>query len=117
MILGHGVDIVEIDRIARAIEKWGDHFLNHVFLKNEITYSQKHKAAARHFAVRFAAKEAIFKAVGTNAQLGWKDIRITNDEHGRPQANILNHAFSNNIFLSLSHSKNHAVASAIITTK
>ncbi|MCA9403429.1 MAG: holo-ACP synthase [Candidatus Omnitrophica bacterium] len=115
MILGTGIDVIEIERIAKAIERWGDHFLHHVFLDNEITYARRHKSAAAHFAVRFAAKEAVFKAVGTNPQLSWKDIRITNDEHGRPRADILNHDFQDTIYLSLSHSKYYAVASAIIT--
>lgn len=115
MILGTGVDIVEIDRIGRAIDRWGDHFLHHVFLDNEITYSRRHKSPAPHFAARFAAKEAIFKAVGTNPQLSWKDIQISNDTYGRPEARILNHNFNDSILLSLSHSKHYAVASAIIT--
>lgn len=117
MILGTGVDIIEIERIARAVERWGEHFLRHVFHDNEITYAQRHKQAAPHFAVRFAAKEAVFKAIGTNPQLTWKDIRITNDEHGRPRAEILNHDFRDTIYLSLSHSKHYAVASAIITKR
>ncbi len=116
LIRGTGVDIIEISRIARAIDRWGDHFLRHVFLDNEIAYARRHKAPAPHYAARFAAKEAVFKAVGTNPQLGWKDIRITNDEHGRPRAEILNHKFEGTIFLSLSHSKDYAVASAIITS-
>lgn len=116
MILGTGVDIIEIERIDKAIDRWGDHFLQHVFLENEIAYARRHKSPSPHFAVRFAAKEAIFKAVGTNPDLSWKDIRISNDAHGRPQANILNQQFTDTIWLSLSHSKHYAVASAIITT-
>lgn len=116
MIRGTGVDIIEIGRIAKAIDRWGEHFLKHVFLENEIAYAERHKFPAPHYAVRFAAKEAIFKAVGTNPNLTWKDIRISNDEHGRPQAEILNHNFRDNILLTLSHSKDYAVASAIITT-
>ncbi|MBP9855598.1 MAG: holo-ACP synthase [Candidatus Omnitrophica bacterium] len=115
-MVGTGIDIIEIDRIKKAIERWGDHFLKHVFLDNEIAYAQAHKSPIQHYAVRFAAKEAVFKAVGTNPNLGWKDIQIINDEHGRPQAIIKNSEHNNKIYLSLSHSKHYAVASAIITS-
>lgn len=115
MIIGTGIDIIEIDRIRQAIDRWGDHFLKHVFLENEIEYARKHKSPVQHYAVRFAAKEAVFKAVGTNPNLTWKDIQIINDEHGRPQAVLKDPNFKNKIYLSLSHSKHYAVASAIIT--
>lgn len=115
MILGTGIDIIEIERIKQAVERWGDQFLRHVFLDNEIEYAQKHKSPIQHYAVRFAAKEAVFKAVGTDPHLSWKDIRIVHDEHGRPQAIVKDGRFKHKIYLSLSHSKQYAVASAIIT--
>ena len=64
MILGTGVDVIEIERIEKAIHRWGDHFLRHIFLPDERTYAEKYKSSAQHYAVRFAAKEAVFKAVG-----------------------------------------------------
>ena len=69
-ILGTGIDIIEIDRIQKAIERWGDHFLTHVFTAEEIKYAKKNKFPAQHFAARFAAKEAVLKAVGDNGHLG-----------------------------------------------
>lgn len=114
MISGTGIDIIEIDRIAQSIERWGDGFLDHVFLKEEIEYAQKHKHAAQHFAARFAAKEAVYKAINDKT-IGWKDIKITNDEDGRPHCTILREGFDKKILISLSHSKNYAVANAIIT--
>ncbi|MCA9406492.1 MAG: holo-ACP synthase [Candidatus Omnitrophica bacterium] len=114
MILGHGVDIIEVERIEKAIERWGDHFLNHVFCPEEIQYAQKHKFPAQHYAARFAAKEAVFKAISSDPALGWKDIQITKDPHGKPVCTILKDNFRHNIQISISHTKNYAVASAII---
>jgi len=117
MILGTGIDIIEIDRIKKAIDRWGDHFLNHVFTKDEINYAQKYKYPTQHFAVRFAAKEAIFKAVGDDPSLSWKDMNILNDALGKPYCEFTNIKFKHNIVISLSHSRHYAVANAIITTK
>lgn len=116
MILGLGVDIIEIERIQKAIDRWGDLFLKHVFCPEEIAYAQMHKNAAQHFAARFAAKEAVFKAIGDNPQIGWKDIVIKNDKHGKPCCIFHNKGFKNKILISLSHTHIYAVASAIITT-
>ncbi len=114
MILGTGIDIIEIDRIAKSIEKWGDGFLNHIFLEEEIAYARKHKNAAQHFAVRFAAKEAVYKALNDKS-IGWKDIKILNNENGKPYCAIRKEGFKNTILISLSHSHKYAVANAIIT--
>ncbi len=115
MIRGHGVDIIEISRIEAAVERWGDKFLEHVFVPSEIEYARKYQSPAKHFAARFAAKEAVFKAIGDQPNLGWKDIQISNDSFGRPQVRVKLEGFKAKIFLSLSHSKTHAVASAVIT--
>ena len=115
MILGTGIDIIEIDRIQKAIERWGDHFLTHVFTKEEIAYAQKNKFPAQHFAARFAAKEAVLKAFGDNAHINWKDIRIVNDTHGKPHCIFNDKKFKNKILISISHTHIYAVASAIIT--
>jgi holo-[acyl-carrier protein] synthase len=114
MILGIGTDIIEIDRIKGAVERWGDSFLNHVFLEEEIQYSMKYKFPAQHFAGRFAAKEAVYKAVGNNA-LSWKDIKILNDKDGKPFCVINNEKFKDKILISISHTHNYAVASAVVT--
>lgn len=115
MILGTGIDIIEIERIQKAIDRWGDHFLQHVFTDAEIKYSQKHKNATQHFAARFAAKEAVFKAMDTNAPIDWKDIQILNDANGKPHCTYNDENFKHQIFISISHTKNYAVANAIVT--
>ena len=116
MILGNGIDIIEIERIAKAIKQWGDGFLNHVFTKEEIAYARKHRYPNQHFAARFAAKEAVLKALGDNAHIHWKDIRISNDKNGKPICAYTKNKLKNKILISISHTKNYAVASAIITT-
>lgn len=116
MITGIGVDIVEISRIEKAIARWGDAFLQRIFTTEEIKYARQRSRPAQHFAVRFAAKEAVFKAVGNNPSLGWKDILITNDTHGRPQCIIKGKTSEYIIQISLTHEKKYAVANAVITT-
>jgi holo-[acyl-carrier protein] synthase len=114
MIHGTGIDIIEIERIKKAIDRWGDHFVEHVFNAEEIAYARKHKNSYQHFAGRFAAKEAVFKAVGDQS-MGWKDLTITNDKDGKPSCHYRAPGFNKKIFLSISHSKDYAVASAIVT--
>lgn len=109
---GIGVDIVEIKRLEKAVERWGDLFLERVFTKKEIAYSKKKYYPLQHLAARFAAKEAVFKAFGTRPALNFKDIEIFNDEFGRPCCNVNNK--SEFILLSISHTHEYAVASAII---
>ena len=114
MILGTGIDIIEIERIKKAIDRWGDSFLNHIFNQEEIDYAQKHKNATQHFAARFAAKEAIYKAIN-NENVSWKDITILNDDKGRPYCVLKDKSYTHKILISLSHSDNYAVANAIIS--
>ncbi len=115
MILGTGIDIIEIDRIRKSIDKWGDNFLNHVFLQEEIAYARKHKNAAQHFAARFAAKEAVYKALNDKS-ISWKDIKIINDADGKPHCIIMKENHDHHkILISLSHSENYAIANAIIS--
>ena len=116
MIFGNGVDIIEVERIANAIKRWGDGFLNHVFTKQEIAYAKKHRYPNQHFAARFAAKEAVLKAFGDNAHINWKDIQITNDKDGKPICIYKSKKFKKKILISISHTENYAVASAIITS-
>lgn len=116
MILGTGIDIIEIARIELAIQRWGDHFLRHVFCEEEVQYANRNKFPSRHFAGRFAAKEAIIKALDeTFMPIGWKDIKILNHENGKPYCQINNPEFRHTIYLSISHSDNYAIASALIT--
>lgn len=115
MLLGTGVDITEVRRLKQAVEKWGDEFLTRIFTDEEIRNSKKRSSLYQHLAGRFAAKEAIFKALGDN-KLGWKDLQILNDKHGRPYCVILNGRNKKiNVQVSISHVKTYAVASAIAT--
>jgi len=114
-IHGIGIDIIEVDRIAKAIKKWDKGFLNHVFTSEEVAYAQKQKFPAQHFAARFAAKEAVLKAFGNNAHITWKDIKIINDKNGTPTCVFKDKKFKKKILVSISHTQNYAAATAIIT--
>ena len=119
-----GTDIIEIERIKESIEKSGDSFLNRVFTKKEIEYCEsKKKQKYQHYAARFAAKEAAFKALSFNIQnkysVSWQDIEVVNNEQGRPGINIKNINLNNieSIDISLSHCKNYAVANVTVLVK
>lgn len=118
-ILGLGNDIIEIDRIRGNIEKHSRHFLNRLFSEKEQKYCFKYKDPAPHFAGRFAAKEAIVKAlgIGFGKQVSWHNIEILNKESGRPETYLsdpLKESFNDpQILLSISHCKKYANAVAI----
>ncbi|MFA5145125.1 MAG: holo-ACP synthase [Candidatus Omnitrophota bacterium] len=115
MILGTGVDITEVRRLRQAAEKWGDLFLNRVFTGEELENAKTRGSLYQHLAGRFAAKEAIFKALG-DAELNWKDVQIVNDKQGKPCCKILNGKGKGvGVYISISHVKNYAVANAIVT--
>ena len=117
MIIGTGVDITEVRRLRQAVEKWGDEFLNRIFSKVELENAKTRGSLYQHLAGRFAAKEAIFKALG-NKGLNWKDVQILNDSDGRPNCIILNNKAKNKkVHISISHVKSYATAFAIITQK
>lgn len=122
MIIGIGIDIIENQRIEKLIEKYGDKFLEKIFLEDEISYCQ-HKADFMNcFAARYAAKEALLKSLGTGLRKSsWHDIKIYNDELGKPEINLNGNAAEiadkkgvKNIFLSISHEKNYSVAQVIL---
>lgn len=117
MIVGIGTDLIEVKRIRDAIKRQGDAFLKKIFCDEEIAYAQKSSDPYQHYAARFAAKEAVFKAIGTKEYVAWKKIKIVNDTLGRPCCEYLEDDFPYNIFISLSHTKDYAVANAIITKK
>ncbi len=115
MLKGIGIDIVEIDRIKKAVKRNGKNFINKVFTSSEIAYCKK-LSGLRYFclAARFAAKEAYTKAIGTGmVGITWKDIEVCNDRSGKPYLKIRGKK-SKNVHVSLSHSENYAVASVII---
>ena len=119
-----GTDIIEIDRIKDTIDEMGEKFLNRIFTKEEIRYCEsKNKQKYEHYAARFAAKEAAFKALSFNIQnkfsVSWQDIEVANNEQGRPSLNIKNIDLNNieSIDISLSHCKNYAVANVTVLVK
>ncbi|MFH0827353.1 MAG: holo-ACP synthase [Candidatus Omnitrophota bacterium] len=117
MIVGTGVDITEVKRLREAIQKWGDGFLKRVFTEVELERSKERGSLYQHLAGRFAAKEAVFKALG-DEKLNWKDVEILNDKKGRPCCRILNgRGRGTEVHVSISHVKNYAVANAIISKK
>jgi len=123
MILGIGIDIIEVARVAASVERFGERFLKRILLPDEITYCQSHKTPAPFVAVRFAAKEAISKAFGTGigAQLGWHDMEVKHKESGEPFValygngqKLLQERRSGAMFISLSHTENYAAAVAVL---
>ncbi|MGO8675364.1 MAG: holo-ACP synthase [Limisphaerales bacterium] len=123
MILGLGIDMIEVARVAASHERFGERFLNRVFLPDEIRYCLSHQKPAQFLAARFAAKEAISKAFGTGigAQLGWLDMEVRRRDSGEPF--VVLHGAGRKLFeqrgaqallLSLSHAQLHAVAVAIL---
>ena len=121
MIKGIGNDIIEISRIKGVMERQGQRFLDRVFTLKEQQYCLQHKEPERHFAGRFAAKEAIVKALGTGLKDGliWLDFEIVNDEKGKPVVNLspsIQKIFHHPVILiSISHCKEYATAVAIIS--
>ncbi len=128
MILGLGNDIIEISRIDRAIKRYGQKFLDKVFTPQEQKYCLKYSESERHFSGRFAAKEAIVKALGSGFREGitWLDIEIVNDSHGKPIPHLSKNLQtqlqlmgkgdgfgSPKILVTISHCKGYATAVAI----
>ncbi len=115
MIKGLGNDIIEISRIEGVIARLEKRFLDRVFTKKEQEYCLKHKESAKNFAGRFAAKEAIVKALGSG--ISWLDMEILNDENGKPvvylSSTVKEHFDDPKIMISISHCKEYATAVAI----
>jgi holo-[acyl-carrier protein] synthase len=117
MFIGTGVDITEVRRIRAAAEKWGSDFLSRVFTPQELEKADKKSSFYQHLAGRFAAKEAIFKAMG-EPSLSWQDIQIDNDASGKPVCKFLDKKNRRlNVYISISHVKTYAVANAVVTKK
>ena len=115
-----GTDIIEISRIKKSIEDTDNKFIERIYTNKEIEYCESRKSQKyQHYAVRFAGKEAVFKAISSmlknKFEVDWKDIEILNNSSGRPYVNILKSKISDkiNIDISLSHCKEYAVANVI----
>ena len=119
-----GVDIIEISRVKESIESLGERFINRVFTEKEIEYCESKKNQKyQHYAARFAAKEAVFKALSWKLEdkyaICWNDIEVVDDKQGRPSLNIIGMNLNDieNIDISLSHCKEYAVANVTVLTK
>jgi holo-[acyl-carrier protein] synthase len=120
MVRGIGVDIIEIDRIRNSIESLGDRFLRKIFTAREIAYCNSKPKTFQHFAARFAAKEALAKAVssGWAGEFRWKDVEVMNEPSGKPVLELhglMQHTLAHCVvFVSLSHSDHHVVAMVVV---
>jgi len=124
MILGIGTDIIEIHRIKDAVERNGDRFLNRVFTEKELEYCMSKGNKYQHLAARFAAKEAISKAlsIGWNNQFDWKNVEVLNEKSGEPKVYL--HGLlkdflpaETNLKITMSHSMDNAICFAILEQK
>jgi holo-[acyl-carrier protein] synthase len=108
-----GVDIVEIDRIRKSVRN--SRFLKRIFTPTEVKYCRSHKNAAQHFAVRFAAKEAVWKAVSSDVKLNHREIQIRNLTNGKPEVVFPPRlaSLSRRVLVSLSHGREYAVAMVV----
>ena len=126
MIISNGIDIIDIRRIRKTINKYNNRFKKKCFHNSEIIKSESRLKSVESYAKRYAAKEACAKALGTGLARGvfWKDIEVQNDQFGKPKIKLHNHAlkFLKNkikddkflIEVSLSDEKNYAIANVII---
>jgi holo-[acyl-carrier protein] synthase len=123
LILGSGIDIIEVQRVEAACEKFGDRFLRRILRPSELAYCLSHKSPGPFLAARFAGKEAISKAFGTGIgrQLGWQDMEICRKDSGEPYVilhgkgqTLLRERGGRIVHLSLSHTAKQAAAVAIL---
>lgn len=118
-----GTDIIEVERIKKSIEKSGETFLKLIYTPQEIEYCEsKRNSKYYHYAGRFAAKEAIYKAVSEllddKFEISWQDTQVINDENGNPKIEFLTKKIGKikSIDISISHCKEYAVATVIAIT-
>jgi holo-[acyl-carrier protein] synthase len=125
-VVGIGTDIVECLRIAQMIERHGELFITRVYTTHEIQYCQSRKQATQHFAGRWAAKEAILKALGTGWRRGisWRDVEVRNEPGGRPTVafrggarDVVEKMKITEMLISISHCRSHATAYALALGK
>jgi len=121
MVIGIGIDIIEIERVKKSIDTFGDSFLNKIYTKNELDYCLAKHNKYQHLAARFAAKEAIYKALasGWEKDATWKSIEIINEPNGLPVVKFIGKlkefmTDDKDIKISLSHSDKYVTCVAII---
>lgn len=122
MIIGTGIDIIEVARVKKALDMWGNKFLNRVFTKRELSYAKTKKFSQENLAARFACKESVLKAFGdTRLGIRLKNIEILNDAKGKPEVVLHREAKEfatknklTKIIVSMSHTNNYAVSNAIL---
>jgi holo-[acyl-carrier protein] synthase len=125
-IIGIGTDITECLRIARMIERHGELFVNRVYTPDEISYCQNRAQSTQHFTGRWAAKEAVLKALGTGWRRGitWRDVEIRNETSGKPIVatrggvkEVVEQLGITGILVTISHCRTHAIAYAMALGK
>ena len=123
MIVGTGIDLAEVPRLAAAIDRFGDRFLRRIFTPDEIRYCESKANRVERYAARFAAKEAGLKAIGTGWRRGvsWTDVEVRREPGGRPTLVFHGKAAEfaaklgvKHVALSLTHTKEHAMAQVIL---
>ncbi len=123
-VIGNGIDIVENERMTEMLAKWDDKFKDKVFLPGEQEYCESKAVPERHYAGRFAVKEAVSKAFGTGIgeHIGWLDMEVErNSDTGAPSVKfsskaeeLLKRMNADNVLISLSHTHNYTVAQALL---
>jgi len=125
-VAGVGIDITEVDRVAKLVERHGKRFLERVFTRRELEYCLGRKRQSEHLAARFAAKEAVSKALGTGigARVGWRDIEVVRESVGRVHIVLSGGAREvarglriRRIHVSLSHTRAYAAAHAVAVAR
>jgi holo-[acyl-carrier protein] synthase len=121
MVIGIGIDIIEIDRIKKSVDGNGDKFLEKVNTPSELKYCLSKKNKYQHLAARFAAKEAIYKAISSNwdSELSWQDMEIVNTPNGMPEVKFKGNlekflSKDKDLKISMSHSRDYVTCVAII---
>lgn len=121
MIIGAGIDLVRVDRIKKAVERWNTRFLSRIYTPQEISYCRKKRKDYLHLAARFAAKEAVRKAL--EERMNWREIEIVNNHWGKPEVNLRGRARekkqrqgAKKILLSITHDHDYALAQAVVIT-
>ncbi len=125
-IVAHGIDLVETGRVAGMVKEHGERFLNRVFTPGELAYARSTRNEIEKLSGRFAAKEAILKLVGTGwrGKIAWTDIEVINNPMGQPVVTLSGEVAKiaaglgiSQISISITHTANFAIASAVAIAK